>query len=553
MQLFTNGYRHIQRYRQIINVISKHGLGHLLDFIGLKNPLRFPGRQQKTNAYLSTAVRIRMVIEELGPAFIKLGQLLSIRPDLLPPNYLVQLEKLQEQVTPVSFDKIKEIIESELQQPLSAVFAELEPDPIAAASIGQVHAGRLLTGETVVVKVQRPGVKKIVTTDLEILGDIARFLESRTEWGRSYNIVGLVDEFSRTIRDELDYTVEAGNADRFAKNFQNDPTVRFPKVFWRYSTRQMLVLETVAGIKINDLAGSEELAVNKSIAAKNLVNAILKQLLIDGFFHADPHPGNILLAPNGAIHFLDFGMVGRLDNWMRERLVFLMFNLIQENVANIVDILMEIGDIKGDANRKVLRHEIFYLFDKYYHQPLNRIHIGTALHELLSLAWSYRFKFPKELSLIARCLFLLESTVSKLTPECSLLELSRPLGSKLLREQLNWRHLSKTGLTLFQNWLFFSLELPDRLKSIFRSAEKGELKLILEHQYFDSFITRLNLLGNRLSFSLIIAAIIIGSSLIAQQTQLALFGSFPIAEAGFVVAVLMGVWLLISIIRSGKI
>lgn len=553
MQLFTNGYRHIQRYRQIINVISKHGLGHLLDFIGLKNPLRFPGRQKKTNAYLSTAVRIRMVIEELGPAFIKLGQLLSIRPDLLPPNYLVQLEKLQEQVTPVSFDKIKEIIESELQQPLSAVFAELEPDPIAAASIGQVHSGRLLTGERVVVKVQRPGVKKIVTTDLEILGDIARFLESRTEWGRSYNIVGLVDELSRTIRDELDYTVEAGNADRFAENFQNDPSVRFPKVFWKYSTRQMLVLETVTGIKINDFAGSEELDANKRIAAKNLVNAILKQLLIDGFFHADPHPGNILLAPNGAILFLDFGMVGRLDNWMRERLVFLMFNLIQENVANIVDILMEIGDIRGDANRKILRHEIFYLFDKYYHQPLNRIHIGTALHELLSLAWSYRFKFPKELSLIARCLFLLESTVSKLTPESSLLELSQPFGSKLLREQLSWRHLSKTGLTLFQNWLFFSLELPERLNNIFRSAEKGELKLILEHHNFDSFITKMNLIGNRLSFSLIIAAIIIGSSLIAHQTQLTLFGTFPIAEAGFIVAVLMGVWLLISIIRSGKI
>ena len=553
MQLFTNGYRHIQRYRQIINVISKHGLGHLLDLIGLKNPLRFPGRQKKAQAYLNIAFRIRMVLEELGPAFIKLGQLLSIRPDLLPPNYLLELEKLQEQVTPVSFDKIKEIIESELQQPLSAVFAELEPDPIAAASIGQVHSGRLLTGERVVVKVQRPGVKKIVTTDLEILGDIARFLESRTEWARSYNIVGLVDELSRTIRDELDYTVEAGNADRFAKNFQNDPSVRFPKVFWRYSTRQMLVLETVTGIKINDLASGGELEVNKRIAAKNLVNVILKQLLIDGFFHADPHPGNILLAPNGIILFLDFGMVGRLDNWIRERLVFLMFNLFQENVANIVDILMEIGDIRGDANRKVLRHEIFYLFDKYYHQPLNRIHIGTALHELLSLAWSYCFKFPKELSLIARCLFLLESTVSKLTPEWSLLEISRPLGSKLLREQLSWRHLSKTGLTQFQNWLFFSLELPERLKSIFRSAEKGELKLILEHQNSDSFITKMNLIGNRVSFSLIIAAIIIGSSLIAHQTQLALFGSFPIAEAGFIIAVLMGVWLLISIIRSGKI
>ncbi|MGE5604289.1 MAG: ABC1 kinase family protein, partial [Bacteroidota bacterium] len=368
MQLFTNGYRHIKRYRQIINVISKHGLGHLLDFIGLKNPLRFPGQQKKVNAYRSTALRIRMVLEELGPAFIKLGQLLSIRPDLLPPNYLIELEKLQDQVAPVSFDKIKENIESELQLPISAIFSEIEPNPIAAASIGQVHSGRLLTGEAVVVKVQRPGVKKIVATDLEILGDFARFLESRTEWGRTYNIVGLADEFSRTIRDELDYTIEAGNADRFAKNFQNDPSVRFPKVFWKYSTRQILVLEAVDGIKINNSAGCEEFEVNKTLAAKNLVNAILKQLLIDGFFHADPHPGNIVLTPNGGILFLDFGMVGRLNNWMRERLVFLMFNLIQENVANIVDILMEIGDIKGNANRKALRHEIFYLFDKYYHR-----------------------------------------------------------------------------------------------------------------------------------------------------------------------------------------
>lgn len=553
MQLFTNGYRHIQRYRQIINVISKHGLGHLLDFIGLKNPLRFPGRQKKVNAYRSTALRVKMVLEELGPAFIKLGQLLSIRPDLLPPNYLIELEKLQEQVAPVGFNKIKEIIESELQQPLSAVFAEIDPNPMAAASIGQVHSGRLLTGEAVVVKVQRPEVKKIVGTDLEILGDIARFLESRTEWGRAYNVVGLVDEFSRTIRDELDYTIEAGNAERFAKNFQTDPTVKFPKVFWKYSTRQMLVLEAVAGIKINDGVSGIESEANKALASKNLVNAILNQLLIDGFFHADPHPGNIVLAPNGVILFLDFGMVGRLNNWMRERLVFLMLNLIQENITNIVDILMEIGDIKGTANRKALRHEIFYLFDKYYHRPLNQIHIGTVLRELLGLAWGYRFKFPKELSLIARCLFLLESTVSKLTPECSLLELSGPFGSKLLREQLSWPHLSKKGLNFFQDWFFFSLELPDRLKSIFRSAENGELKFNLEHQNFDIFITKMNLIGNRLSFSLIIAAIIVGSSLIAQQTQLTLFGSFPIAEAGFIVAVLMGVWLLVSIIRSGKI
>lgn len=553
MQLFTNRYRHIQRYRQIINVVSKHGLGHLLDLIGLKNPIRFPGRQKKVNTFRSTAVRVRMVLEELGPTFIKLGQLLSIRPDLLPPNYLVQLEKLQERVTPVNYDQIKRVIEIELKQPVSAVFVEIVPEPIAAASIGQVHTASLLTGEAVVIKVQRPGVRRLVETDLEILGDIAHFLESRTEWGRLYNIAGLIDEFSRTIRDELDYTIEAGNADRFAKNFQGNSTVRFPKVFWAYSTQQVLVLEAISGLKISDLAGFEELGINKNTVAQNLVNAILKQLMNDGFFHADPHPGNIVVAHDGTILFLDFGMVGRLNAWMRERLSLLMLNLVQENVANIVDILMEIGDVKGNNNRKALRHEIFYLFDKYYHRPLNRIHIGIALRELLGLALRYRFKFPRELSLIARCIFLLESTVAKLTPDRSLLELSRPFGTILLREQLGWRHISKTGTTFLQDWLFFSLELPGRLKNLFRLTENGELKLILEHQNFDIFITKMNLIGNRLSFSLIIAAIIVGSSLIAQQTKLALFGSFPIAEVGFIVAVLMGVWLLVSIIRSGKI
>lgn len=553
MQIFTNRYRHIQRYRQIINVVSKHGLGYLLDLIGLKNPLPFSKKPKNRPAYPSTAVRVKMVLEELGPTFIKLGQLLSMRPDLLPMDYLAQLEMLQDRVAPVNFDQIRQLIENDLKSPLADLFAQIDPNPIAAASIGQVHSAYLLTGETVVVKVQRPGIRKLVKVDLEILGDIANFLESRTEWGRIYNITGLVDEFSRTIRDELDYTIEADNAERFAKNFDRDPNVRFPKVFWKFSTNQVLVLETISGNKINDFAILEASEISKNNVARNLVNSILKQLLSDGFFHADPHPGNIMIAENGAILFLDLGMVGRINIWLRERLGFLLLNLVQENVANIVDIIVEIGAIKDASNRNTIRHEIYYLFDKYYHRPLNRIQIGIALQELLGLALRYHFKFPNEMSLIARCLFLLESTISKLTPESSLLELSRPFGAKLLREQLNWHHLSKIGTSFLQDWLFLSLDLPTRLKNIIRTTENGELKLNLEHKNFDNFITKMNLVGNRLSFSLIIAAIIVGSSLIAQQTNLALFGSFPIAEAGFIAAVLMGIWLLISIIRSGKI
>jgi ubiquinone biosynthesis protein len=552
MQLFTNRYRHIQRYRQIINVVSKHGLGHILDLIGLKTPL-FLSRLKKNAAYPNTALRVKMVLEELGPTFIKMGQLLSMRPDLLPPEYLTQLEKLQERVMPVDFGQIKRVIENELKQPLSTIFSKIDPEPMAAASIGQVHSGWLFTGEAVVVKVQRPGIQKLIKVDLEILEDIASFLEARTEWGRVYHITGLIEEFTRTIRDEMDYTIEAGNAERFAGNFQDDLTVRFPKVFWKFSTKQVLVLEAISGHKIYDVAGFEVNKIDKDKVCQNLVNSLLKQLIQDGFFHADPHPGNILIANEGSIIFLDFGMVGRLSIWIRERLSFLLLNLLQENAANLVEIIVEIGEIKGNINRKAIGDEIFYLFDKYYHRPLNRIPIGLALQELLGLALKYRFKFPRELSLVARCLFLLESTVSRLTPDSNLLELSRPFGIKLLREQLGWRHLSKTGKVFLQDWLFFSLNLPVQLKKIIRALENGETKLILEHQNFDNFITRMSLIGNRLSFSLIIAAIIVGSSLIAQQAKLALFGSFPIAEAGFIAAVLMGIWLIVSIIRSGKI
>lgn len=551
--IFTAGYRHFNRYRQIINIISKHGLGHLLDYIGLKNPLKLPGNKRKSREVRTIAVRIKMALEELGPTFIKLGQILSMRPDLLPFNYLAQLEKLQESVSPVGFDQIQKIIEAELERPISAVFSKIDPHPTATASIGQVHAGQLLTGEAVVVKVQRPGIRKLVETDLEILEDLARLLETRTEWGRIYNLTGLIEEFSRSIRDELDYVIEAENAERFGKNFKSDPTVRFPKVYWEYVTQRVLVLQAISGLKINDASGFSELGINKTEVAQNLVNTVLKQILSDGFFHADPHPGNIVIAPDGAIIFLDFGMVGRLNNWMRERLSLLLLNIAQENVDNIVDLIMEISDVKGDTNRIALHHEVYCLFDKYYHRPLNRIKIGPALRELLSLALEYRFKFPKELSLIARCVFVLESTVSQLAPERSLLELSRSFGAKLLHEQFAWPYLSKTGLTLLQDWFVFSLELPSRLKNLLRLTENGELKISLEHHNFDSFITKINLIGNRLAFSLIIAAIIVGSSLIAQQTQLAFIGSFPIAEAGFVIAVLMGVWLLISIIRSGKI
>lgn len=318
---FTKKYRHFQRYHEIVTILTKHGFGHLLELSGIHNALHLPWKKQHMKeAPLGIARRLRMVLEELGPTFIKLGQILSTRPDFLPAIYISQLEMLQDQALPVELAEIKQTFEKELGQPFEKIFARFNPSPLASASIGQVHEALLFTGEHVVVKVQRIGLTKQIETDLEILYDVAGILEARTDWGKLYKIQSFIDEFARTIRDELDYITEAKNAERFRENFAQDPSVLFPKVYWEYTTERVLVLDYVTGIKITATAELEQAGINKPEAARKIANAFFKQLLLDGFFHADPHPGNIAIAENGVIVFMDFGMVGRLEGWIKEQL-----------------------------------------------------------------------------------------------------------------------------------------------------------------------------------------------------------------------------------------
>jgi ubiquinone biosynthesis protein len=279
--LFTKRYRHFQRYREIINVFTKHGFGFLLELSGVRKVLHPLGQKLKAKeAPLSIAQRLRMVLEELGPTFIKLGQILSTRPDLLPAVYISQLEMLQDQVMPVDFAEIKQTFEKELGQTFDKIFVSFNPSPIASASIGQVHEAFLLTGERVAVKVQRVGLVKSIETDLEILYDVAGILEARTDWGKLYRIQSFIDEFARTIRDELDYIAEAKNAERFGENFAGDPTVLFPKVYWKYTTGRVLILDYVTGIKITATAELEQAGINKSEAAKRIANAFFKLISI---------------------------------------------------------------------------------------------------------------------------------------------------------------------------------------------------------------------------------------------------------------------------------
>lgn len=552
--LFTNRYRHIGRYREIVNILSKHGLGQILDLLGLN--IRFGAFRRKKEVEeppITTAQRLRMVFEELGPTFIKLGQILSTRPDLLPPVYISQLELLQDRVPPVSFEEIKATIEDQMGQPITDVFMNLSEIPLASASIGQVHEGYLLGGEHVVIKVQRASVERIVETDLEIMYDVARLLEARTGWGKFYKIVEMVDEFARSIKEELNYIIEARNAQRLADNVKNDPQIRIPKVYWEFSTRRVLTLEFVAGIKITSCQDLDEAGINKAEAGRRLANSILKQLLYDGFFHADPHPGNIAVDQEQRIVFMDFGMVGRLDEWMKERLGAMLFNIVRKDVNGIVRVLIEIGDPQKKVDKHALKRDIYRLFDKYYNRPLYEIKIGQALRELLGMSFIYRIRVPVELVLMIRCLILLEGAVEYLAPDISIVELAEPFGKKLMREKLSPRHLGQSVLSYLLELSAISISFPRHLDNLVQTLEDGDLKVTLEHQNFSKLISRLNLVGNRISFSLIVAAIIVGSSLIAQRSPQSLLWRFPIAEAGFVIAVLLGIWLLISIILSRKI
>jgi len=553
LNFFLSKYRHIKRYRQIIRIISKHGLDYILEAFNLKAGFRLPWKKSESNTVpKNTAERLRIVLEELGPAFIKLGQLLSTRSDILPPQYIQQLELLQDNVSPEKFAVIKSTLESEFPVPLSEVFARIDEQPLASASIGQVHYGVLLNDQVVVIKIQRPGIYPKIMMDLEIMSDAANFIENRTDWGKQIKPTQIIAEFARSIREELDYTSEASHAERVRLNFRDDPNVKVPKIFWNLTTDKVLVMEYIEGVKITapDL---NKIALNKSKIAQNLTSAVIKQIMIHGFFHADLHPGNIIITPEGAVAFIDFGMMGRVDDWTRDHLISLFLKLSNKDINGLINTMIDLGYTEKTIDRKGLRRDLFFLLDKYYSRQLNEIKTSVLIQEIMQLAFDYHLILPRDLILVARTLIVLESTVKRLDPTLNWVSLAKPLGRKLLQTTLAPDYLLKKSRAYLNNFSDVIWRLPDSLQSILGKIEAGKFQITLDHRNFDQFINRLNLVGNRVAFSLVVAAIIIGTSLIVQRIQASFLWQFPIAEASFILAVFLGLWLIISIIRSGRI
>ncbi len=559
MSLLDNEYAYVKRYREIVDVMVRHGFGYLVERFG-QRPFRSfrekvfgPRPQIEPLQALSEAERLRHALEELGPTFIKFGQILSTRHDLVPEAYITELARLQDMVAPFGYDEARKVIEKELGKQIEDVFLSFDPEPIAAASIGQVHRARLLEGDEVAVKVMRPGVERLVEIDLAIMMSLARFAERHIKESKFFNPVGFVEEFSRIIRHEIDYVHEAKNAERFYNNFAGSQTVRIPKIYWKYITRHVLTQEYSDGIKISDIAQIDASGLDKKKITIDIANAYLKMVFEDGFYHADPHPGNILVTREGIIVFLDFGMAGYVDPELRECLVNLVIAIQRNDVGFLIESLTEMGLIVEGGDSPAFRIKLEELINQYYSMSTKFIDPVRFLRDLIDILIKSRGKIPSNIMLLSKTLVIRDQIARKIDPDHNFAELVEPYVKKMIGERTSPSYILKETARAVWDFARLVKSLPRRVNNILAKAEKGTMKFELEHRGFEALVEELDVTSNRVSFSLIISALIVGSSIIITTGMSPRFFGVPLLGIfGFFIAGVLGMGLIISILRSGK-
>jgi ubiquinone biosynthesis protein len=437
-------YKHLKRYREIVQVLARHGFGNLIDQLELVPYLSLPRRLFRSvtpGPPLTAPERMRLAIEELGPTFIKFGQIMSTRPDLIPPPYIAQLVRLQDTVPPAPWEAVREQLELELDGSLDELFASFDVEPMAAASLAQVHQATLPGGEEVVVKVQRPDIEETIEVDLEILFDLARLIQERTPLGRIYDFVEIGEDFAFNLRNEMDYRREGHNADRFRRNFADEPALYIPKVYWDYTTQRVLTLERISGIKIGDIAALDAAGVDRSQVAKSAARIIIKEVLEDGFFHADPHPGNFFVMDEAVIGAMDFGMVGHLDQRDRANLARLYIVSVQLDTEGIIEQLIRMGAASRDVDRPGLQRDIGRLLNRYHGLPLKEIRAREVVEEVRPVAFRHRLRLPSRLWLLGKTLAMMEGVGLQLDPDFDIFVVSQPYVKASIEGQ---RRLGRT-------------------------------------------------------------------------------------------------------------
>lgn len=550
-------YRSVTRLRQILQVVARYGFGYLVDRIQLGHylplPTRWKGGPGLEAEEPSLARRLADMLEELGPTFVKFGQMLSNRPDLLPPVFIQELRRLQDRVVPFDTALARATIEKELGAPVEELFGEFSAEPFAAGSVAQVYHAATREGDQVVVKVKRPGIDKVILTDIDLLSQLARLLEEHVSETRVLRPQLLVEEFRRSVRRELDFTSEASATARFYQQFAEHPRVRTPQVFWEYTTTSVLTLERLAGRNLSDREALEEMGVDREQLARTLTEAFLQQFFLTGLFHADPHGGNLLVDEEGVLTIVDFGIVGSLSDELRSQLATTFIAAVARQVGIVIEVYTDIGVVGPETNVRELKGDLEELLNKYFEVPLAHIDQLTVFQELMSLARRHRVFLPRDFVLLGKAFVTVSALARELDPQFDMASVAAPYARRLMVEKLSPARLARSvGLVL---WQLSSLaqRAPRGLRQLLDKAVAGQLQFIFRHQGLDPFGHTLERTGNRLASAIILAAVLLSATtLITAGLGPQLWGVSALGLAGLVVSGVLAVWLGLAIWRSNR-
>lgn len=560
---FKRTYKNVTRVRQIANVFLKYGFGRIIDQIHLSRYIPFRKRLKTFGQWPSlkspsVPEKLRMAFAELGPTFIKLAQLLSSRPDLITKQFADEFKKLQDRVPPFPTEKAIKIIEQETDLLIEQIFSHLDNEPVAAASIAQVYHGTLLDGSDIIVKVQRPDIKEQIETDINILTTVAHLLEKYITETVFFNPTGIVEEFTKTIRKELDFVQEAKNCCHFRRNLESDLDVYIPKIFGAFTTDKVIVMERIEGVRIDDIEGIARLGLDRIHLAKIGVNTYFKQVLEDGFFHADPHPGNLFAMPNGMIGFVDFGIVGRVSPELRETMANTFLALIHKDFDRLIDQYIELGIVPEhldiDIFRKEFKADLADFLEPLYGLTLTEINFSDYMDTIIHLAIKHKMKIPSDLLLVNKTMLILENLGKELDPNFDFIAAAEPFASKLIKERFRSSRLYEKARKNIMEISDFIILFPKQMKQIMRKLLRDDFHIKLTPIGLDRFIRDMDRSSNRISFSMIISSILLSSAIMhATGVGPKIYGMSILGFVAFGFAFLLGIWLIISIIRSGRL
>ncbi len=559
-------YRDIPRVRQIILVASRHGFGHFIEQLGLQRFISF-GRRVLTHKgpphpgeRHSFPERLRLMFEELGPSFIKFGQVLSCRPDLLPIEYARELSRLTDSVASFPFEQAKEIVEQDLGGRLEEFFVEFDPHPVAAASIAQVHKAVLIDGTEVMVKVQRPNIERIIDRDISILTGIADLMDAYVPEIAVYNPRGIVAEFSRTIHRELDFYIEAANAVRLRHNFEGSSILYVPRVFSELTTKHVLVLERIEGVRVNDFARIDREGYDRREITKRGASAYFKMVFQDGFFHGDPHPGNIFVLPDGRIAVVDFGIMGRVTEDSMKYFADTIIAIVEQDLDKLVDQYVNFGFLTDESVdvgklRTELKEDIGEFLEPYYSgMTIRQVDLGGYFERLTQISIRFKLRMPQTLYLVNKTLLTIEGILRQIDPQFNLIEAAQPYVARLVRRQRDPRRILKNAWSGVKEFQDIVASVSRQSSTLVKKLVRDDVHINVRHEELDRFIRDVDKSSNRLSFSILTASIIIASSIIIHSGfGPIIFGFSGLGVVGYLLAAVLGFWLLIGILRSGHL